>query len=175
MGPMQISDLNVSMNESEGPVWCAILIRSCILHCLSSHCGLRCSRAMTGLARKRRRVQSRVHYYSTDDQPTEEQTSLSQQRHRHTSFVARTAGISAQTLYVTARDVLTSPPIAPEDSGSTVDGFERRAEEDVDLLYEEAFETLQPESFTDFNDYLNEKKKRKRTAGVSESYPRTIV
>ena len=89
---------------------------------------------------------------------------------RSTSFVAWAAGISAQTSYVTARDVLTSPPITPKDSGSVVDGFELRAEEDVELLYEEAFETLQPGSFMDFNDYLNEKKNRKRTAGVSESY-----
>ena len=44
-----------------------------------------------------------------------------------------------------------------------------RAEEDDDGLYEDAFETLQPGSFTDFNDYLDEKKKRKRTAGVSDS------
>ena len=44
-----------------------------------------------------------------------------------------------------------------------------RAEEDDDGLYKDAFETLQPGSFTDFNDYLDEKKKRKRTAGVSDS------
>lgn len=124
---------------------------------------------MTGIARKRRRVQSRVHYYSTEDQPADHRTSLSQQRHRHTSFVARATGVSAQTSYVTTRDANPSAPVAPEDSGQFEEvTFVLRAEEDDDGLYEDAFETLQPGSFTDFNDYLDEKKKRKRTAGVSD-------
>lgn len=124
---------------------------------------------MTGIARKRRRVQSRVHYYSTDDQPEDLRTSLTQQRHRHTSFVARATGVSAQTSYVSARDIAADPPVIPENGTSSVgDPLEIEGEDDGDLLYEEAFETLQPESFMNFNDYLDEKKKRKRTAGVSD-------
>ena len=123
---------------------------------------------MTGIARKRRRVQSRVHYYSTEDQPTDHGTSLSQQQHRHTSFVACATRVSAQTSYVTARDLNCSAPVTPKDSRPLEDvPFVLRAEEDVNCLYEEAFEMLQPGSFTDFNDYLDEKKKRKRTVGVS--------
>lgn len=124
---------------------------------------------MAGVARKRRRTQNRVHYYGSEDQDFSIHTDPTEQRHHHTSFVARASRISAHTSFVSARHLAANPPI-PEDSGSTAgDAPEPRGEEDVNGFQfdEEAFETLNPESFLDFNDYVEETKRRKRTAGVS--------
>ena len=124
---------------------------------------------MTGVARKRRRTQHKVHYYGSDD--VDSNTGPVEQRHLHTSFVSRSTGLSTRTSYVSATNLATSNRIQ-DDSGFHTDSdaeLVSRVEGDEDPLQtdEEAFETLDPNSFMDFSDYVEERKRRKHTAGVS--------
>lgn len=136
------------------------------------------SSIMSSVAKKRRRHQTGLTFYDDDDDTTAKRRTTDTQ-HLHTSFTATANGVSTRTYHVSTADpTLTQPRATTGSSESrhpstwntnsetvehrTILGAESDGDDDSDT---ELFDII-PDSVTDFSDFVEGRKSRKRTASV---------